>query len=156
MRTKPLNRWALYPLLAIACIGIAQADNKCSLTGGGVAFGAYNPTSSASLDTAGSLTLDCKGHFHAELSLSDGNGAGASYSGGRKMTRAGGQGTLTYNLYANAARTNVLGDGTGGSVKLRISGNKTYNQTIWARIPGNQRTALAGSYTDTVVATVSY
>lgn len=155
MYPKSLNRLALYALLAITWIGNAQAKT-CTVTGGAVAFGAYDPTSSASLDTTGSVTLDCDGGFQAVLSLSAGNGAKASYSDGRKMTRGGGGATLTYNLYANAARTQVLGDGTGGSVTLQISAQKTFTQAIWARIPGRQHTVLAGSYADTVVATVSY
>jgi spore coat protein U-like protein len=155
MRAKPLNRLGFYALLAIAWIGSAQAKT-CNITGGGVAFGAYDPTSSASLDTTGSVALDCEGSFEVVLSLSVGNGAGASYSGGRKMTRGRGSGTLTYNLYANAARTHVLGDGTGGSVTLHINGHRTYIQAIWARIPRGQHTVLAGSYADIVVATISY
>lgn len=153
MRDSPLNRWALCALLG-ACISSAQA-NWCNVTGGGVAFGAYDPTSSANLDTTGSLELRCNSVFNVVLSLSVGNGAGASYSGGRKLTRGGG-GTLTYNLYANTSRTQILGDGTGGSVTLNISGHNTYTQAIWARIPGNQRTVSTGSYADTVVATISY
>lgn len=156
MRAKPLNRVALLALLLIfGCIGNAQADGRCSVTGV-VAFGAYDPTSSASLDTTGSVNLNCDHKFSAVLSLSLGNGAGASYSAGRKMTGGVGPATLTYNLYANAARTQVLGDGTGGSVTLAISGNKTYSQPIWARLPGGQLSVLAGSYGDIVVLTISY
>lgn len=155
MHEKSLKRLVFYALLAMMWIGSAQAKT-CSITGGGVAFGAFDPTSSSSLDTMGSLTLHCNGRFQAVLSLSVGNGAGASYSSGRKMTRAGGPGTLTYNLYANATRTKVLGNGTGGSVTLQINGQNTYSQTIWGRIPGGQNMVSVGSYTDIVMATVSY
>ena len=71
------------------------------------------------------------------------------------MTRAGG-GSLNYNLYANASRTRVLGDGTGGSVTLKITGLKSEVQAIWARIPAHQANVLAGTYVDTVVTTISY
>jgi len=132
----------------------AQA-NWCSITGGGVAFGSYNPLTSTNLDTTGSLIIQCNSSFNAVLTLSSGAGTGASYAGGRKMTNAK-RGTLTYNLYTDATRTQVLGDGTGGSVTLQINGKNTYTQPIWARIFGNQRTAAAGSYSDIVIATISY
>ena len=155
MRQKPLNRMALYTLLAIAWTGTVDAKT-CNITSGAVAFGAYNPTSSASLDTTGSLDLRCTGAFQAVLSLSLGNGAGATYADGLKMTRGDGVGTLTYKLYADAGRTQVFGDGTGGSVTLQISGINSYVQAIWARILGGQYRVPPGIYTDCVVATIFY
>ena len=155
MRGKPLIRQALQALLlAMVCTGGAQAV-WCNVNGGAVAFGLYDPTSAANLDTTGSLALQCNSKFSVVLSLSVGNGAGASYSSGRKMTRAGG-GTLRYNLYANAARTQVLGDGTNTSVTLAINDRNSFTQAIWGRIPGNQNTVRAGSYNDTIIATISY
>jgi spore coat protein U-like protein len=154
MRDKPLNRLILTWMLVIAPIGSAQAD-WCRVTSGSVAFGVYDPRPSASLDATGSLTMQCNSEFSATLSLSLGRGVNASYSGGRKMTRASG-GTLNYNLYADPAHSQVLGDGTGGSVTLLIRGRNTYTQAIWARITGNQPTAGVGNYADTVVATISY
>jgi spore coat protein U-like protein len=154
MRLSPLSRLAWVGLLAITPIGSARAD-WCNVTGGEVAFGAYDPRPSLSHDATGSLDIQCSSSFHATLSASHGSGSRASYSGGRRMTRAGG-GTLAYNLYADSARTQVLGDGTGGSVTLSISGRNSSTQPIWARILKNQPDALSGSYTDTVVVTVSY
>lgn len=155
MRGRPLNRGALAALLTILWAGNAQAKT-CDIAGGNVAFGAYDATSRGNLDTTGSLSISCNGRFQAILSVSVGNGAGATYGGGRKMTRIGGGGTLTYNIYADAARTQVLGDGTGGGATLLINGQNTYTQPIWARILGGQQRVASGSYTDTVVATISY
>ncbi|MFZ6849201.1 Csu type fimbrial protein [Undibacterium sp. RuRC25W] len=144
-------------LLLVCCIaGSGRAHAAwCKVTGGGVAFGAYNPLASSNLDTTGSLVMQCNSTFNVILSISLGSGKGATYSGGRKMTNAK-QNTLIYNLYTDATRTQVLGDGTGGSVTMQISGRNTYTQPIWARILGNQRTAAAGSYVDSVVVTISY
>lgn len=160
MRKHSLSRWALHALhalLAIAWSANAMAKS-CNVAGGGVAFGSYNPASSAALQATGSLSLHCDENANVTLSLSLGNGAGANYSTGRKMTRAGGAGTLTYNLYADAARSHVLGDGTGGSVtlNLRPSKNTTLAQPIYGRMPGSQSAVLPGSYGDTVIATISY
>jgi spore coat protein U-like protein len=145
--------WAL--LLAFAWSGGALAKT-CDVTGAAVAFGVYDPTSSASLDTTGTLSMVCDEISDAVLSLGIGNGAGASFLAGRKMSRSGGGGTLIYNLYADAARSQVFGDGTGGSVTLKLSGKKTYNQPIFARIRGNQSGIMSGNYADTVLVTISY
>lgn len=156
MRCKPLIRQTLCALfLALAWIGSAHAKT-CGVSGAWVNFGIYYPGASGQLTTTGSVIVECNGEIHAQLSLSVGNGAGASYSGGRKMTRPNGGGTLLYNLYADSSRNLVLGDGTGGSVKLDIRGHKRLDQPIWARVPALQRTAQAGDYTDVVMVTISY
>lgn len=154
MRAEPMIRQALFALLlALTCIGAAGAKT-CAVTGAWVAFGVYDRTA-ASL-TTGSVVVHCDERFQAVIRLSVGNGAGASYSSGRKMTRSAGGGTLTYNLYADAALSQVFGDGTGGSVAKDIEATSDFTQPIWARIPGNQLTVLPGSYVDIVVVTISY
>ena len=45
---------------------------------------------------------------------------------------------------------------TNTSVTLAINDRNSFTQAIWGRIPGNQNTALAGSYNDTIIATISY
>jgi spore coat protein U-like protein len=90
------------------------------------------------------------------VSLSVGTGIGASYSGGRKMTRIGGTQTIIYNLFSNSSRTRLFGDGTGGSRTLTLSNSRIYSQPIWGRIFGGQPLTLPGDYLDTVIVTVSY
>lgn len=146
----------LCALFAMASAAQVWADS-CHVSTGALAFGAYDTASAAALDVMGSLDIHCSKKVHVELSLGVGNGVGASYSGGRKMTHTGGTNTLTYNLYANAARTQVWGDGTHGSVTLKINRDKNnFSQTIWARLPARQTTASPGSYQDTVVASIAY
>ena len=141
-------------LLSSLNMATALAES-CHVSTGAVAFGAYDTASAGNLDAVGTLDIHCSNKVNVVLSLSVGNGAGASFSGGRKMTRVGGTGTLTYNLYANAARTRVLGDGTGGSAPLRVD-EKNTTQTIWGRVANGQHVAETGSYADSVVASISY
>lgn len=154
----PASRLIRGLLLAWAgLVGLAGAHaGTCNLTGGWVAFGAYKPGMVGNLDTLGVLALDCDGHVHAELSLSLGTGPGASYLGGRQMSQIGGSGHVAYNIYADAARTLVLGDGTGGSTTLQLSVKGDQVLPIFGRIPGLQRHVEAGLYADVLVATVSY
>jgi len=156
MSADTLNRGALCLILGLASPVAALADS-CHVSTGALAFGAYDTASASPVDAIGTLDLHCSHNVHAELSLSVGQGIGASFSGGRKMTLIGGQARLTYNLYADSARTRVLGDGTHGSVTLRVNSNKNnYSQAIWGRLSGGQSSALAGSYLDNVIATISY
>ena len=155
MRDNPISALVALSLAAILCTNTAQAKT-CGVTGAGVAFGAFDTTTSANLDTIGYVGVECNGSIDVELSLSVGNGAGANYAAGRKMTHGAGRGTLRYQLYANAGRTRVLGDGTGGSVTLRIRNVHNVSQAIWARVPGGQRSVVPGNYSDTVMATIRY
>jgi len=155
MRERSVSRWRFCVFLALVWHAGAQAIT-CNVSSGSIAFGVYNPASPSNRDTTGSVTITCDKNFTVTMSLGVGNGAGATYAGGRRMTRAGGSTTLTYNLYANAGRTQIFGNGTGGSVTLDVSGKKSQSQTIWARIPGTQPTVIPGSYADTVIATISY
>jgi len=64
----------------------------------------------------------------------------------RKM--ASNQNTLNYNIYANAARSSVWGDGTAGT--FSVTGK---NLTMYASVPAGQ-VPPPGTYNDTVVVTI--
>jgi spore coat protein U-like protein len=134
----------------------AASAKTCNVTGGGVAFGSYNPALAARVDTIGHIDIHCDGSFNADISLSVGNGNHATFSGGRLMTRVGQPGTLTYNLYTSATYTRIFGDGTGGSSVVTIHGNKNYSQPVYGRINGGQLSIQAGSYADVIIVTVAY
>ena len=153
MCSNSVNRCLL--VLALVWSSTALATLSCTLSSATVAFGLYDPTAAVGDAATGTITVNCNGNFNAVLSLSKGNGAGASYSGGRLMTRTGGQ-TLLYNLYTTAWLTQVFGDGTGGSFKVNVSGNNHTSQPIWGFMPARQSGVLSGTYLDTLVATISY
>ena len=84
------------------------------------------------------------------ISLDKGRGAGATFAQ-RKMTSSSNVAdTLNYTLYTDALT--VWGDGTEGSSQHRYDGNAV---VINAVIPKGQAPA-AGSYTDTIVVTLSF
>jgi spore coat protein U-like protein len=68
---------------------------------------------------------------------------------------------LSYNLYLNTAHTQIWGDGTRGtstiSTTLTVTRRRPAQarQTVYGMIPSGQDVA-AGSYSDTIVVTVSY
>ena len=71
--------------------------------------------------------------------------------------RSGGN-SLSYNLYLNAARTTIWGDGSGGTsvhgpVAAPLLGSVTVN--VFGRITARQNVGV-GAYSDVIVATINY
>jgi spore coat protein U-like protein len=131
---------------------------SCTVTATGVAFGTYDTLAPTANDAAGSVRVRCtllialSGSFTIDLSP----GASGSYAG--RTMRNGAQ-VLPYNLYTNAARTQVWGNGTVGSARVTRSfaGLLVVDRTvpIYGRIPSRQN-VRAGAYSDTIVVTVTY
>lgn len=134
---------------------------SCTASTTALVFGAHNPLGGAT-DSTGSVRVTCGGvaglliPFRIDL----GRGGAAGYAPRRL---ASGANTLAYNLYTDAGRTSVWGDGTGGSVStsssvlLDVLGwAPAQSFTIYGRIGAGQTGAVPGSYADTVSVTVTY
>ena len=67
--------------------------------------------------------------------------------------------SLSYNLYLDAARTTIWGDGTGGTQTFFNHNPQGNNRDIvipiYGRVPAGQDVG-AGTYTNTVTATVQF
>jgi spore coat protein U-like protein len=72
----------------------------------------------------------------------------------RDLLKSGGADIVNYNLYLDAAKTQIWRDGTGGSLTWRPTGNGSH--TIYGKAPAGQTAPGAGSYTDTVVITINF
>lgn len=151
-----------YKLLGLAMLMLlapagAQAD-ECTVSATAVAFGVYNPFSASPLDTTGTVTVHCFGFLfeNANYTIRFSTGGGAGYA--RRMSS--GSALLSYQLYRNAARTEIWGDGSGGTFTIAVNQNYTaeiyINHTVYGRIPASQTTVSPGSYTDTITVTVTY
>ena len=65
---------------------------------------------------------------------------------------------LTYNLYLDASRTTIWGDGTGGTQAYSdpsAKKNQSVTVTIYGRIPAGQDVS-AVSYSNTITATINF
>ena len=74
----------------------------------------------------------------------------------RRMGR--GKKAIVYNLYLDAAGTQVWGDGTGGSQRYIVDSPASGNEMsipVYGRLFGGQN-ASAGNYQDNVSVVVSY
>lgn len=147
---RPVTR--LRPALAVLAIALiavsaAPASAACSVSSPGVAFGNYNALSSAALDGAGDITVNCDLLTSFTVKLSAGGGTID------QRVMSAGTSQLNYNLYTDSARTTVWGDGITGST-ISTAGLIVL-LTAYGRIPARQN-VVAGSYSDSLVITVSY
>lgn len=121
---------------------------SCAVSASDLAFGTYSSASHSDVNTTVDVT--CTNGTTYDVALSDGGGAGAT-TAARKMTSA--SNTLTYSLYTNAGRTQVWGS-SGNTVAGTGSGS-SQSLTVYGRVPSGQN-PQAGSYSDTIVVTVTY
>jgi spore coat protein U-like protein len=154
MRGKPI-----LATLALAAAGMlcgtdaASGLGSCTITAVAVGFGTYNVFSGSPLDSTGSVTYNCISVLTTiTINLSRG---GAPTFTPRHMLRSAE--TLNYNLYLDAARMTIWGDATSGTSHYAVTPILLSNVTvtIYGRIPARQDVS-AGSYTDTVVATINF
>lgn len=153
---------ALPAAVLLAAAQSASAAVTCSVSTVGVAFGTYNPLATAATTSAGSITVTCtstnNGSTTINITAAYGTGSSGTYA---TRTLRSGSNVLNYNLYFDAAYTQVRGDGTGGTTAgqatLTLGRNQTgsANGTLYGRILAGQDVA-PGTYDDTIVVTVTY
>ena len=141
----------------------ASAAVTCSVSATGPAFGVYNPLNATPTYANSTVQVSCTllsgGATAVTLVSSYSTGASGSYA---LRTMLSGASTLGYNLFYDAAYTQIRGNGTGGSQTGGATLNltpatptQTASGTIYGRIPAGQDVA-AGSYADTIVVTITY
>lgn len=144
----------LYPITA-------HSLATCTVTASGVAFGSYTFTNPAPTDATGNIRVSCtlggliSLNVNYDILLS--TGGGGSYAP-RKMTSGANQ--LQYNLYTDAGRSFVWGNGTAGTSIVSDGyllgiGTTVRDYPVYGRLPAGQNTP-AGAYADTVTVTVNY
>ena len=133
----------------------ANVSKNCSITTTPVAFGVYDPVvanAGTPLDGAGAVIVTCTKGAGTRIDLND----GANPTGGTRRMSAGGGNFLTYQLYQDTGRTTAWGSGTGVGQTITGAPSKAARTfTVFGRVPAGQDVP-AGSYADTVVATINF
>ena len=138
----------------------ATISNVCAIsTTNGVAFGAYDPVTANATNpvtATGSLSVTCtSGATEPVITLDVGNnpnGAGSAAAPQRQMIS--GSNLLLYYLYQDSGYSVVWGN-TVGSGETYTGIGTASTLTVYGSIPAGQNVP-AGSYADSVVATVTY
>ena len=134
----------------------ARLEAACSVSASGVSFGTYDILASAPNDSTGAVVLQCSpSDKNIRVTLSA--GTSGTYTA-RTLKRGSDQ--LLYNLFRDAARTIVWGDGSGGTSVLLIVNwtggpNTTQTHPIYGRMPA-QQDAAAGTYNDRSVVSINF
>jgi spore coat protein U-like protein len=164
MKSPALSVFALCAALLPA---IAQAGG-CTVSSNGLAFGRYEPLTfeskllSLPVTSDATVSVSCTGivtggGYTITLGPSM-TGAGDRIST-RYMNNAVANADMAFNVYVDAARTLVWGDGitAGSTLAGSISpGNSNLSHSVYGRIPAGQNTLAPGSYSSTLTMTITY
>jgi spore coat protein U-like protein len=158
---------ALFTLAAMSSIAAAgtATDNltvtatvadSCTITGGTLAFGTYDTVSGAAIDASGEISVACTKDATAAITLDQGsNASGTSTDADPDRRMLSGTEVLSYTLFTDSGRTTEWGNTAGTSKSYTAATSDSVAQTVFGRITADQDVP-AGSYTDTVVATVTF
>jgi spore coat protein U-like protein len=138
----------------------------CSVTTVSLSFGDYDPSVAGPDDSVGTVTVTCqyvpKGATQVNYRVTISNGTNGTSPTTRQL--GAGSARMGYNVFADPARSQVWGAGTGGTViasgTMTIGpgvGNstRTSTHTVYGRIPQLQD-AVPGAYNDTLLVTLTY
>jgi spore coat protein U-like protein len=160
-----VGRRACLAVVALLISLDAAAAIDCTVSTVGVAFGEYDPLSPTPTDSTGDVTIVCVyisgGAQQVSYSVQLSSGSSGSYLQ-RQMQAA--PSVLRYNLFTDAARSAVWGDGSGGTTVANGSvtigpgvgnGRREDARSIYGRIPARQD-ALFGNYADSIIVTLVF
>jgi spore coat protein U-like protein len=129
----------------------ATVVSKCNVTATTVDFGSFSFLTS-NKDATGTVQVQCNSTLPYTVALGGGN-AGATDATLRKMAQGATQ--ITYGLYRDASRTQPWGSTAGTNTAGGTGSGAQQTLTVYGRVPV-QTTPAAATYSDSVVATVSY
>jgi spore coat protein U-like protein len=156
------RRWAPRGWLTLAAASLAfftaapGTAQSCSIsTVSGVSFGSYDALNVSPLDQTGSISYQCSVLYIGTVTVDLSAGGSGTYFP-RQMHK--GAALLPYNLYRDATRLLIWGNGTGGTSRFGPVApllGLPQTLTIYGRIPAHEASPV-GAYSDTVVATINF
>lgn len=173
--SKIMGRKALFvaiSVVALAASGAAFAgtasDNlsvtatvidNCTISTAALAFTNYDPivaNASSNLDGTGTVTVTCTLNDAVQITLGQGANADTGSTDAAPLRRmlAGAGEFLSYSLFSDSGRTVVWGNDATVDVETTGTGVAEVH-TVYGRVSSGQNRP-AGSYSDTVAATVTF
>jgi spore coat protein U-like protein len=128
----------------------ASVAANCTISAGALAFGAYEPVvtnASTDLDQTSTISVACTKGSTGVVSLDN----GANFSSGRRMKA--GANYLGYEMYNDSGRTTVWN--SSNTVSYTAASKAASSLTVYGRVAAGQDVPV-GSYSDTVVATITF
>ncbi len=137
----------------------ASVSANCTISTSAVSFGSYDPVSanaSSALTATGGVSVTCTTGASPVVTLAQGSNPGTGSHDGtplRQMSDGAGD-NLAYNLYQDSGHSTVWGN-TSGTGQAATADGTSHTLTVYGSIAGGQNVPI-GTYSDTVVATVSF
>jgi spore coat protein U domain-containing protein, fimbrial subunit CupE1/2/3/6 len=137
----------------------ASVTANCTISTAPVAFGAYDPVvanATTALNGTGTVSVTCTNGDSTTVTLGQGANAGGGSTDAAPARRLndGGADYLSYSLYQDTGRTTVWGNTAGTGVAYTGTGTVSV-LTVYGAVTAGQNVP-SGSYTDTVVATITF
>jgi spore coat protein U-like protein len=151
------RRLAAGGILWAGTLQAAHAVDDCRVNVRLLAFGEYVASDAAPLDATGSIRVQCRsnktpgGAYRVEI-------AGGSSGNPANRFLLSGSNRLFYNLYVDAPRLRVWGDGTNGTeavARLVTQHPQRDFLPVYGRVPTAQN-APPGAYQDTLLVTLIF
>lgn len=151
--TSTLGRAIAAALLMLSAAAV-DASAACSLTTTDMIFGSYNVFSASPIDLTATIALRCTKNNDNNIRVTFDRGLSGSFT---RVLKSGAN-RLSYNLYLDATRSAIWGDGTSSTVVYQNANppkNQVINIPVYGRIPAGQDAAI-GTYSDNIVLTVLF
>jgi spore coat protein U-like protein len=128
----------------------ATVSAACEISATALAFGTYSGAVNNSTST---ISVTCTNTTTYNVGLNAGTTTGSTVTA-RKMAGPS-SATLNYAMYSNSGRTTNWGNTVGTDTVAGTGDGTAQNLTVYGQIPAGQSVAL-GSFTDTIIATITY
>lgn len=138
---------ASFVALLFLCAAAHAAPSCKNISVTPLGFGAYDVFVASPLDSAGTISYSCPRRTMPAVDISAGNSGSFSP---RYLQQAGGADQLAYNVYVDAARTQVW-----GTTPVPLPSGKRRSTPYYGRIFALQDVSV-GSYSDTLVVTFNF
>lgn len=128
----------------------ATVTATCNVTTSPVAFGSVDVTSGTNVDATGGISVTCTNGTAWAAAAGAGTGTGATVTA-RTMTS--GVNSLNYALFTDSARTTNFG---GANTISGTGSGSAQASTVYGRVASGQTSVPSGSYTDSVLISLTY
>lgn len=140
----------------------ATVSNNCAISAtAALAFGSYDPavahaSTGSDLDGTGTISVTCTSGASVDITLGQGGNAdtGSTDAAPARRMTDGGTSFLAYTLFQDSGRATAWANDAAGA-KGTIGTGAAESHTVYGRVAKGQNVP-AGSYSDTVVATVTF
>jgi spore coat protein U-like protein len=137
----------------------ASVSNNCTISAGSLAFGAYDPITtnhSSALNGTATLTVNCTQGAAATITLGQGSNAasGSTDAAPLRQLSDGNNHVLSYALFQDGGHSTAWGNSSETGASYTGLGTSS-NVSVYGQVTAGQNVP-SGTYSDTVVATVTF